>query len=189
MNLQDWLMEKQGSDDYATLIDGFVEISTNSVGGERPVLKARRQVRSSTFLTGIPLQFPCGRTIKAQTRGGSEFYYLTALRLFALFALWRPFFFHIACLFSIFCTSLNSLFRLPFVHMLTSSPLCFADSRPSAHRTGLIAGSAGLHEEPTSLRSINLVLPCGEEPVSKRFVVSLIWTLDGWSFRLPRTSW
>lgn len=46
LNLQDWLLDPVGNDQFATLTDGVTEILTNSVGGERPVLRARRTVRS-----------------------------------------------------------------------------------------------------------------------------------------------
>ena len=101
MNLQDWLMEKQGSDDYATLIDGFVEISTNSVGGERPSLKARRQVRLPTFLIALWPQFHCGRTIKARKRCSLKFYYL-AVTVCWTFSLFSRASFHISSTFSLY---------------------------------------------------------------------------------------
>lgn len=47
LNLQDWLNDPLGNDQFATLIDNATEIYTNNVGGERPQIKARRMVCST----------------------------------------------------------------------------------------------------------------------------------------------
>jgi translation initiation factor 3 subunit B len=42
MNLQDWLSDPLGNDQFATLVDNVTEINVNNAGGERPQVRARR---------------------------------------------------------------------------------------------------------------------------------------------------
>ena len=44
MNLQDWLSDPLGNDQFATLVDNVTEINVNNAGGERPQVRARRTV-------------------------------------------------------------------------------------------------------------------------------------------------